>query len=178
MSMFILINSCLTTSSLPLFMDLTFQVSMQYWSLQHRILLSSPDTSTTECHFRFGPVAFFLGLLIILHFPPVPYWTPSNLGDSSFSVVFVLLYSLWGSHGKYTGVVFIPSSSGSCFVRTLCYDLSILGRPTQHGSLSFASPFSMSRQWSTKGIFLLSSPQIFIIYKKVMTFKLRVEILF
>ena len=40
---------------------------MQYYSLQHRILLSSADIATTEGHFRFGSVAsFFLGLLVVL----------------------------------------------------------------------------------------------------------------
>ena len=39
--------SCLTTSNLPWFMDLTFQVPMKYCSLQHRTWLSPPDTSTT-----------------------------------------------------------------------------------------------------------------------------------
>ena len=43
--------SCLTTSNLPWFMDLTFQVPMQCCSLQHRILLLSPVTSTTGCCF-------------------------------------------------------------------------------------------------------------------------------
>ncbi|XP_055260714.1 meiotic nuclear division protein 1 homolog isoform X3 [Moschus berezovskii] len=42
------ITACLTTSNLPRFMDLTFQVPMQYCSLQHRTLLLSPVTSTTE----------------------------------------------------------------------------------------------------------------------------------
>ena len=37
---FTLSISCLTTSNLPLFMDLTFQVPMQYCSLQHRNLAS------------------------------------------------------------------------------------------------------------------------------------------
>ena len=37
----------LTTSSLPWFMDLTFQVPLQYCSLQHRTLLLSSVTSTT-----------------------------------------------------------------------------------------------------------------------------------
>ena len=37
MSMFTLVISCLTTSNLPWFMDLTFQVPMQYCSLQHWI---------------------------------------------------------------------------------------------------------------------------------------------
>ena len=48
MLMFTLII-CLTMSNSPWFLDLMFQVPMQYFSLQHRILLSSPDTSTTEC---------------------------------------------------------------------------------------------------------------------------------
>ena len=52
--MFTLAISCLTTSNLPWFMDLTFQVPMQYCSLQHRTLLLSPVTSTTGCCFCFG----------------------------------------------------------------------------------------------------------------------------
>ena len=35
------------SSSLPWFMDLTFQVPMQYCSLQHQTLLSPPDTFTS-----------------------------------------------------------------------------------------------------------------------------------
>ena len=67
MFMFILTISCLTVSNLPWFIDLIFQVPMQYCSLQHQILFSSPDTSTTEYPFRFGPAAsFFLGLLEVL----------------------------------------------------------------------------------------------------------------
>ena len=48
MSTFTLAISCLTTSNLPWFMDLTFQVPMQYCSLQHWTLLLSPVASTTE----------------------------------------------------------------------------------------------------------------------------------
>ena len=44
---FTLAISCLTTSNLPWFMDLTFQVPMQYCCLQHQTLLPSPVTSTT-----------------------------------------------------------------------------------------------------------------------------------
>ena len=58
--MFTLAISCLTTSNLPWFMDLTFQVSMQYCSLQRQILLSSPDTSTTEASFPLWPIYFIL----------------------------------------------------------------------------------------------------------------------
>ena len=42
--MFTLAIFCLTTSNLPWFMDLTFQVPMQYCSLQHGTLLLSPNT--------------------------------------------------------------------------------------------------------------------------------------
>ena len=49
-SVFTLAISCLTTSSLPWFMDLTFQVPMQYCSLQHQTLLSPPGTFTTLDH--------------------------------------------------------------------------------------------------------------------------------
>ena len=40
MLMFTLTISCLTTSNLPWFMDITFQVPMQYCSLQHRTFTS------------------------------------------------------------------------------------------------------------------------------------------
>ena len=44
----------------------TFQVPMRYCSLQHQILLSPPDTSTTGCCFCFGSdTSFFLELLVI-----------------------------------------------------------------------------------------------------------------
>ena len=42
---------CLTTFDLPWFMNLAFQVPMQYSSLQPRSLLPSPVTSTTGCCF-------------------------------------------------------------------------------------------------------------------------------
>ena len=64
--MFSLAISCLIISSLPWFMDLIFQVPMQYCSLQHWTLLSPPDTSRAEHHSCFGPTpSFFLELLVI-----------------------------------------------------------------------------------------------------------------
>ena len=63
MSVFTLAISHLTTSNLPWFMDLTFQVPMQYCSLQPQNLLLSPVTSTTGYCFCFGPIpSFFLEL--------------------------------------------------------------------------------------------------------------------
>ena len=76
-------------------MDLTFQVPIQYCSLQHQILLLSPDTSTTEYLIRFGPTAsFILGLLVILCSSPVAYWTPSDLEDSSFGIISLAFYTV------------------------------------------------------------------------------------
>ena len=46
-------------------MDLKLQVPMQYWSLQHPIFLSPPDTSTADALFLLCPNAsFFLELLV------------------------------------------------------------------------------------------------------------------
>ena len=61
MSTFTLAIPCLTTSNLPWFMDLTFQVPMRYCSLQHRTLLLSPVASTAGYCFCFGSIpSFFL----------------------------------------------------------------------------------------------------------------------
>ena len=51
------------------------------------------------------------------------------------------------------GCCAILSSSGSCFVRTLCYELSFLGGPAWQliASLSYISPFATTRQWYLKG---------------------------
>ena len=97
MSTFTFAISCLTTSSLPWFVDLTFQVPMQYCSLQHRTLLLSPAISTTGCCFCFGSVpSFFLELF--LHSSPVAYWAlgtpPTEWGSSSFSVISFCLFML------------------------------------------------------------------------------------
>ena len=101
MSMFTLVISCLTISYLPWFMDLTFQVSMQYCSLQLQTLLPSPVTSTTGCCFCFSSISsFFLELFI--HWSPVAYWAPTNPGSSSFSVLSFCLLRDWGQEKKGT----------------------------------------------------------------------------
>ena len=105
MSIFTLAISCLTTSNLPWFMDLMFQVPMQYCSLQHQTLLPSPVTSTTGCCFYFGSISSFF-LELFLHWSPVAYWAPPDLWNSSFSVLsFCLSYCSWGSQGKNIEVV-------------------------------------------------------------------------
>ena len=94
MLMFTLAISCLTTSNLPWFMDLTFQVSMKYCSLQHQTLLPSTVTSTTGCCFWFGSVSS-LFLELFPHCSPGAYWTPNDLGRSSLSVLSFCLFILF-----------------------------------------------------------------------------------
>ena len=94
MSVFTLAISCLTTSNLPWFMDLTFQVPVQYCSLQHRTSLPSPVTSTTGHCFHFGSVSSFF-LELFLHSSLVAYWAPTDLGSSFFSVITFWLFILF-----------------------------------------------------------------------------------
>ena len=99
MLMFTLAISSLTTSNLPWFMDLTFQVSMQYCSLQHRTLLSSPVTSTIGCCFCFGSVSSFF-LELFLHWSQVACWPPIDLGSSSFSVLSFCIFILFMGYSR------------------------------------------------------------------------------
>ena len=94
MSMFTLAIFCLTTFNLPWFMDLTFQVPMQYCSLEHLPLLPSPVTSTTGHYFHFGStISFFLELF--LYWSPAAYWAPTDQGSLSFSVLSFCLFILF-----------------------------------------------------------------------------------
>ena len=93
MSMFTLAISCLTTSDLPWFVDLTFQVPMQYCSLLHQTLLPSPVTSTTGRFFHFGSISSFF-LELFLYSSPAAYRASTNLGNLSFSVLCFCLF-IW-----------------------------------------------------------------------------------
>ena len=75
-------------------MDLTFQVPMQYCSLQHQTLLPSQVTFTTWWCFCFGSISSFF-LELFLHYSPVAYWAPTDLGSSSFSVLSSCLFILF-----------------------------------------------------------------------------------
>ena len=75
-------------------MDLTFQVPMQDCSLQHQTLLLSPVPFPTGCCFCFGSIpSFFLELF--LHWSPIAYWAPTDLGSSSFSILSFCLFILF-----------------------------------------------------------------------------------
>ena len=94
-------------------MDLTFQVLMQYYSLQHWTLLPSPVTSTTACWFCSGSISsFFLDLF--LHSSPVAYWAPTDLGSSSFRIIPFCLFILFMGFSRqeyWSGLPF-PSAVG------------------------------------------------------------------
>jgi len=93
-----------------------FTPAISYWSCPISLIHGPnipgfyaipPDTSTVECRFRFGSASsFFLEVLIIaLSSSPIVYWTPSNLGCSSSSIMcFAFAYCSWGFHGKHTPV--------------------------------------------------------------------------
>ena len=127
----------LIITNLPWFMNLTFQIPMQYCSLKHQTLLLSSDTSKTEHHFCFGPdTSLFLELLITFYFSWVAFWTPSAWGVNLLvSFFFFLIHTV---HGVLVAKILkwfaIPSSSAPHFVWTLHYDPFILSDPTWHGS--------------------------------------------
>ena len=99
-------------------MDLIFQVLMQYCSLQHRTLLSPPDT-TTGCPFHFGSASSFF-LWPFLHSTPVVYCTPTNQGvHLSVSYLFAFSYCSWGSQGKNTDVVCLSLIQWTMFCQAL-----------------------------------------------------------
>ena len=134
--MFTLAISCLTTSNLPCFVDLSFQVRMQYCSLQHQTLLLSSVTSTTECCLCFGSVFILSGVISPLISSSI--FGPYRPGEFIFQCpIFLSFHTV---HGVLKARILkwfaIPFSSGPLFVRTLHHDLSILGGPTQHGSVS------------------------------------------
>ena len=126
MSTFTLAISYLTTSNLLWFMDLTFQVPMQYCSWKHQTLLPSPVISTTGCCFCFGSISSFF-LELFLHWSPVAYWAPTNLGSSSFSVLsfYIFILFMGFSRQEYWSGLPFPSP-----VDHILSDLSTMTRPS------------------------------------------------
>ena len=130
--MFTLAIPSLTTSNLPWFMDLTFQVPMQYCSLQHQ-------TTSITSHIH-SWVLFLLWLrLFILSVIISPLFSSSTLGTywpGEFIFQCPIFLPFHTVHGVLKARILkwfaIPFSSGSYFVRTLHHDLSVLGGPTQH----------------------------------------------
>ena len=108
-------------------MDLTFQVPMQYCSLQHRTLLLSPVTSATGYCFCFGSIpSFFLELF--LHWSPVAYWAPTDLESSSFSILSFCPFILFMGFSRqeyWSGLPFLSP------LDHILSDLSTMTRPSR-----------------------------------------------
>ena len=148
MSVFTLATSCLTTPNLPWFMDLTFQVAMQYGSLQHRTFLLSPVTSATGCCFCFGSVSS-LFLELFLHWSPVAYWTSTDLGSSYFSVLSFCLFILFMGFSRqeyWSGLPF-PSP-----VDHILSDLSTMTCPSWVALCGMAHSFNKLEKAVVHGI--------------------------
>ena len=110
MSMFTLGISCFTTSYLPWFMDLIFQVPMQYCSLQHKTLLPSLIKFTTRCCLCFGSISLFF-LELFLDWSLIAFWTPTDQGSSSFSPIFLPFLTVLGVFRQeyWSGLPFLSS---------------------------------------------------------------------
>ena len=113
---------CLTSSNLPSFMDLTFQVPMQYCSLQHQTLLLSPVTSTTGCCFCFGSVV----ISPLIFSSKLGTYRP---GEFIFQCpIFLPFHTVSGVlKARILKWFAIPFSNGPPFVRTFHHDPPILG---------------------------------------------------
>ena len=144
MPMFTLAISCLTTSNLPWFVELTFQVPMQYCSLQHRTLLTSPVPSTTGCCFCFGSISSFF-LELFLHWPQAVYWVPTNLGSSSFSVLSFCLFILFMglSRQEYWSGLPFPSPMG----RVLMELFTLQENERYQGDISCKDEHNKGHKW-------------------------------
>ena len=141
MLMFTLAISCLTTSNLLWFMNLTFQVPMQHCSLQHWTLLpisKSPVTYITGHCFCFGSISSFF-LELFLHWSPVAYWVPTDQGSSSFSVLSFRLFILfmWFSRQEYWSGLPFPSPVDH-----------ILSEPSTMTHPSWVAPHNMTHSFT------------------------------
>ena len=120
---------------LPWFMDLTFQVPMQYGSF------TASDLASITSHIHYW-VLFFLWLhLFILSGVISPLISSSILGTyqpGKFIFQCPILLPFDTAHGVLTARILkwfaILYYSGPHFARTLHHVLSIFGGPTQHGS--------------------------------------------
>ena len=134
----------------PWFMDLTFQVPMQYCSLQHWSFITRHIHNWTSfllwasCFILYGAISNWLPLFpsnILDTFQPGGLMFHGHIFLPFHTVHKVLV-------ARTREWVAISFSSGPCFVRTLHYDSAILGSPGQQG---YTSPLAMTRLWYMKG---------------------------
>ena len=162
MLMFTLAISCLTTSNLPWFMDLTFQVLMKYCSFSIGLYFH---------HQTYPQLGIVSTLAQPLHSEAIsPLFSSSILGTywpGEFVFQSLVFLSFHTVHGvleawmmKWFAIVF---SSGPCFVRTLHHDPSISCGPTRHAhsfielDKAVIHVISLARKWKS-----LSYVQLFV----------------
>ena len=131
MSMITLAISCLTTSNLAWFMDLTFQVLMQDCSLQHHTWLSSQSHSQLGIVFSLAPS---------LHF----FWSyfsffSNNIlgtyrsGESSLSVLSFCLFILFMGFSRQEYWSGLPFPSLVCHVLSKLSTMTCLSQVALQG---------------------------------------------
>ena len=120
------------------FMNLTFQVPMQYCSLQHWTLLPLPVTSTTGHCFCCGSASSLFWELF-LHSSLVAYWAPTDLGSSSFSVISFCFFILLIGFSRQEYLNGLPFSSP---VDHVLSELSTMGHPSWEALHSMAHSFT------------------------------------
>ena len=135
-------------------MGLTFLVPIQYCSLPHQILLSSPDTTTS---YPLWPSHFIHSGAIGNSFPLFPTSILDTFRPEGLIFWCHIFLACYIVHEvlktNILGWFAIPSSSGFCQNRLL-WPIHF-GWPCTAGliaSLSYTSPFAMTRQWSMKGM--------------------------
>ena len=94
MSMFTLAISCVITSNLPWFINLTVQVPVQYCSYKIGFYFHHQSRPQLGVGFGLAVSSFFLELC--LHWSPVAYWAPTDVGSSSFSVLSFAVHTVHG----------------------------------------------------------------------------------
>ena len=96
-------------------------------------------TFATGCCFCFGSIPLFF-LELFLHWSPVVFWAPTDLGKFLFQYPIILPFHT--VHGVLKARMLkwfaIPFSSGPHSVRRLHHDPPILGGPTWHGLVSLS----------------------------------------
>ena len=150
MSTFTLVISCLITSNLTWFMDLTFHVPMQYCSLQHRILVLSPVPFTTE--WWNVPLVSLIFLKTSLVFPILLFSSISlHWSLKRLSYLFLLFFGTL-------------HSDAYIFPFLLCFSLLLFSqlfvRPPQTAILLFCISFPWGCSWSLSPVQCHEPPSI------------------
>ena len=158
MLMFNLAVSFLTTFNLLWFMDLIFQVPMQYCSLQDQTLFSPPDISTTKHCFCFGPAtSFYLELSIsVLCSTPIalPLFWPGGSSSGVISFCLFILFMAFSREEYWNGLPLPPPVDHvlSELFTVTCPSWVALNSMVHSFIEGEASPFATTRLWSMKGI--------------------------